>query len=156
MGTVKWQRLSVESFSRRHVKGWEQLPSLHSVFQDGGWLLDDDDVKADPRLSDVALRLLWDIKQRGGSPSSDFLRSMLDAVDDERSLSPGQSRGILNIVGGSIRGNRRRFWKSRDSRRDRDYGDENCLVCGGPLGTYLATARGIGDTCYGRVLERVS
>lgn len=151
MKIIKWA-VKVEPLSSRDVLGWRELPSLHEVYPHGGQRLTDKDCEGEEYQA-LALRLLFDTRKVVWRPRSEFMSSMLETADATRLLTDRQVRGVLNVIGGSIRGNRRRFWKSRPYRRDRNNGCDVCLVCGGPLDTWPATARGLGDVCYRRVLE---
>ncbi len=119
-----------------------------------------------PRVSDDAIgaaarrlarRILADYRRRhrGWAIRDGFLPDMARRDNLGWGLTPGQVRGVLNCALGSVRANQRRFWKSRPTRRDRFDGVAGCLVCGGPLVDPEAAARGLGRTCWQRVVENL-
>lgn len=143
--------------AQAEVNIWEELPSLIDVFKnyDGGIIRwDDNSVQRSWKIAHpVALRYCYDVKRFNLlGAQSDFMKSMVERADITHNLTVGQVRGVLNVLGGGIKYNRGRFWKSRGHRRDRDMGLSNCLVCGGPLTTDEAVNRGLGETCYRRVM----
>lgn len=155
---VDWSALRRRA-RRTEVRGareWTDLPSLRELFVAGDRIVrwEDSDVHLERGDAEaVVLRYLADVRRMGlTGRQSDFTRSMVERAEVARSLTPGQVRGVLNVLAGGLKWNRGRFWKSRGRRRDRFAGDESCIVCGGPLTTADAVARAVGDTCYRRVL----
>lgn len=148
-------RIARSPEAKADVLTWDALPSLWDLLEVGGQLpkWTDTEVSGNSDCHAVALRYLYDIRRCDlVRVQSDFMRSMVERAETWHSLTPAMVRGVLNVLTGRIRGHRRRFRKSRLTRRDRQGGDENCMVCGGPLTTPVAVARGIGDTCYRRVM----
>ena len=141
------KNVGAEPPDERQPLPWSELAPLAVIFEDG-WRFEDEDIN--PFLEDVVFRFLHDIRRMQCKHFSDFINQMVDS--DFEMLSYGQIRGILNVLGGTIRGQRKRFWKSRDRRRDRDDGLENCIICGGPLNDSESVDRGCGNTCYRRAL----
>lgn len=151
MPTVKWRIAESDRRVSPPVLPWSELPSLHELFPDGGEKLTDEQVK-DEEAHQVARRYLRDVNSHGRATG--FIREMIDAAASQGgTLSAGQTRGVLNVLGGNIRAHRRRFWKSRPYRRDADRGYDVCLVCGGPLNDDTSTYRGLGPVCYRSVVE---
>src|SRR5215469_7795365 len=131
----------------RPVLEWDELPSLKRVFQHERKFYDED-VTAE--LDEVVRRILTDVPQIGGEYLNPFVWDL--AGKDIDFLTAGQARGVLNCISSSIRGQRKRFWKSRDTRIDGDSGFISCIICGGPLTGYEPVARACGDVCYSRIL----
>lgn len=132
------------------VKPWDELTSLHRLFSDG-WKLDEDDI--DEIATGISIRYLADITKYGRPPGGGFIQDMLGWSPE--SLTIPQQRGILNVLGGQIRANQKRFWKSRDWRRDRNMmAVDNCIVCGSPLRKPESVYRGCNDTCWKRVCQK--
>lgn len=156
--STTWKELIKKAHSpavQAEVNEWADLPSLHDMFDAGGSIArwTDQDVAEHNDALPVALRYCYDIQRRGlVGYQSDFMRDMVQRASAFHSLTNGQVRGVLNVLGGGLKRNRARFWKSRGRRRDRERGFENCLVCGGPLTTDEAVSRGVGETCYRRVM----
>lgn len=155
-----WKDLLKQTKSKEaqaEVNPWDELQSLVYVFEtNGGGIMRWTDELVN-RCWDfahpIALRYCYDVRRfRLVDEQSDFMRDMITRAETTHSLTPGQVRGVLNVLGGGIKYNRGRFWKSRGRRRDGDRGLENCLVCGGPLTTDEAVSRGLGETCYRRVM----
>lgn len=156
--SVDWAGLQrrVAKVETRGVREWSDLPSLRDIFVHDGriarWEDSDVEVEQDDAVG-IALRYLYDVRRLGlVGRQGDFMRAMVERFELTGDLTFGQARGVLNTLGGGLKWNRGRFWKSRSRRRDRFAGDENCIVCGGPLTTDDAVARTLGDTCYRRVM----
>ncbi len=122
--------------------------SLHEVYADGTSRFENGDIT--PELKTFAGRLLVDARRL--HTTSDFLQEMIDVLEDGRTLTNGQARGVLNVIAGQIQRHRRRFWKSRGRRRDAWNGEEVCIICGGPLNDDVAIELGVGPTCYRRIV----
>jgi predicted nucleic acid-binding Zn ribbon protein len=134
-----------------NIPTWDKLPQLQVIFTDGYkfYKFGDDDI--DDELTEATRRLLKDSSVIGPPFINDFMEEMSERCEDI--LSDRQVRAILNTISGSIRANRKRFYRSRDYRRDRYMSDDNCIVCGAPLSGQMEIKRGCGKTCYMRILQ---
>lgn len=150
------RRRALSAEAKAEVQPWQELFSLRDLFARNGEIRRWENAAVEAgyaELHAVALRYCYDIKRLDLVwRQSDFMQSMIERAELTKSLTAGQVRGVLNVIGGGLKYNRGRFWKSRGRRRDRFDGYENCLVCGGPLTTDDAVARAVGDTCYRRVM----
>lgn len=138
---------------------------MHELFGTGGVSavrkFTDADIRDDLGMQAAAVRFLADIQRQIGwlGPDAKVIRTgftasmVAQSAIAGRSLTVPQMRGVANVMAGALYANRRRFWKSRPSRKDRNDGDEACIVCGGPLTDEVAVRRGAGATCYLRLME---
>ena len=99
----------------------------------------------------VATRYLKDISRFGlKGRQNDFMKAMVEKVEADLPLSPRMVKGVLNTIGGGIKWNRGRFWKSRN-RRAQDAWNP-CIICGDDLENESYINRGAGPTCYKRIM----
>lgn len=138
---------------------WDGLPTLWDMFgvdvnSRSGDIMRFEDVHVLHNAAlcvSVATRYLKDVERFGlRGAQNTFMQAMMDKVADDLPLSPRMVKGILNTIGGGIKWNRGRFWKSRNRRaRSADY---PCIICGDDLENDSYIARGAGPTCYRRIM----
>jgi hypothetical protein len=123
---------------------WSDLPALPDVFADG-WKFTDDDIT--PELGRVAARYLADVNVAGLADTSEFIESLSYQAE---AFTVAQVRGILNILGARIKGQRKRWHRTLAKHADSTL--PRCFVCARELTAPKSEDREIGPVCYVRVM----
>lgn len=160
MTTGTSERAEAKTAAVRHT--WAGLPSLRDVYLHGDGVHHWTDEEVEPRLKELRPLVefwAWEIERRGYTKrhTNNFAWSMIRLVVTGNTLTVPQVRGVLNVLGGQIKVQRRRAYDKpyadvRYRRGAKASADARCIVCGDALTTDVQRLRGCGDTCWQRVI----
>lgn len=142
--------------------GWVDMVSLNDIFRSEDGTVRQFTNEDAARIAATALPVVrrWAREVIAADhlwKHGEFTRSVARRVDNGRELTEAQLRGILNVIAGQIKAQRRLAWDNpyAEARRQRGWyecGSCGCIVCGDLLTTAIDRARGAGRTCWGNVV----